>query len=76
MGSNELKETLLPYIYGEDYIPKLKSILSILTEMDENSVDAQEMDYIDEINMYTEYMIEKYEGSDVKRPKLLFGDDL
>jgi hypothetical protein len=57
----------------EDYIPKLKKVGKILTSIDVKTLDAQEMDYIIEINELTEYFMEITEGNDeAKVPHLFF----
>jgi hypothetical protein len=60
----------------EDYIPKLKKVGKILTSIDVKTLDAQEMDYIIEINELTEYFMEINEGNDKAiAPDLFFLGD-
>ena len=56
----------------EDYVPLLREFSEKLVKMDEDTIDAQEMDYIYEINIYTRYLMLYVEGVNVKRPELLF----
>jgi hypothetical protein len=56
----------------EDYIPKLKAIGELITTIDPELMDAQEMDYLDEINDYCEYLVDKYSGAKVKTPDTFF----
>jgi hypothetical protein len=56
----------------EDYIPKLQIISKLLLEIDVDTIDAQEMDYISEIEDYVRYVSFKYEGCNIEPPIVYF----
>ena len=56
----------------EDYVPKLRAIGILLMSIDANGLDAQEVDYIDEIAEIAEYFIATYEGEKPSQPHMHF----